>query len=197
MPEDTPTQPVTKVETPDKKDLNTLLESIEKSLSEGNPVLIRQAYDLALAQYPTSSFLWLTYAQYESRLHNYTELEAIFSRHLRQSLDVPFWSLYLRHVRWVAATDSSHDDGVIKAYELAVSQIGLDFEAGPIWNEYLHALKSQIANGLLEQQQQMETIRRTFHRVLQIPIQGLEVLWSDYEAWETQLNKLTVHIQCI
>lgn len=86
----------------------------------------------------------MAYAQYESRLHNYTELEAIFSRHLRQSLDVSFWSLYLRHVRWVAATESSPDnEGVIKAYELAINQVGLDFEAGPIWNEYLHVLKSQ------------------------------------------------------
>lgn len=40
----------------------------------------------------------------------------------------------------------------------------------------------------------METIRKTYHRVLQIPIQGLEALWNDYEAWETQLNKLTVHL---
>ena len=87
-------------------DLNTLLESIEKSLLDGNPDSIRRAYDHALVQHPKNPILWLSYAQYESRLHNYSELEAIFGRHLRQSLDVAFWTLYLRHVRWIAATES-------------------------------------------------------------------------------------------
>lgn len=57
MSEDSPasTQPVAEVKaSDDDHDLSTLLESIEKSLLDGNPVLIRQAYDLALAQYPTN-----------------------------------------------------------------------------------------------------------------------------------------------
>ena len=156
------------------------------------PNSIRRAYDSALAQHPNSPVLWLSYAQYESRLHNYSELETIFGRHLRQSLDISFWMLYLRHVRWIAATESPvGDEGVIEAYELAVNQVGLDYEAGCIWNEYIHLLKSRTGSGLLEQQQLMEAVRKAYHRTLQIPVQGLEALWNDYEAWEMQLNKLT------
>lgn len=56
MPEDTPTttQPAAEVEASENADLDTSLESIEKSLVDGNPVLIRQAYDLALIQHPTN-----------------------------------------------------------------------------------------------------------------------------------------------
>lgn len=109
------------------------------------------------------SSLWYAYAQYECRLHNWPELEAIFGRCLLQTYSVRFWQLYLRHIRLKAylleqqgnriAEDGSSEemtvdvvqqarDMVVKAFELAVNQVGMDYEALPIWNDYLAFLRS-------------------------------------------------------
>ena len=46
--------PAAKEKAPSVSDLNSLLESIDKCLSDGDPTMIRQAYDLALVQHPTN-----------------------------------------------------------------------------------------------------------------------------------------------
>ena len=85
-------------------DLNTLLESIEKSLLEGNPDAIRRAYDHALVQHPKNPILWLSYAQYESRLHNYSEL----GNHFWSSLEAILGCLLLDVVLEACSMDCGY-----------------------------------------------------------------------------------------
>jgi energy-converting hydrogenase Eha subunit F len=43
-----------------------------------------------------------------------------------------------------------------------------------------------------EEQQKMDALRKVYHRAVQIPLENVEVLWKDYEAFENGLNKITV-----
>lgn len=38
----------------------------------------------------------------------------------------------------------------------------------------------------------MDALRKVYHRAVQIPIENVEQIWSELEAFETQLNKITV-----
>lgn len=37
----------------------------------------------------------------------------------------------------------------------------------------------------------MDALRKVYHRAVQIPLDNLEALWSDFESFETGLNKIT------
>jgi cleavage stimulation factor subunit 3 len=38
----------------------------------------------------------------------------------------------------------------------------------------------------------MDALRKVYHRAVQIPLDNVERLWSELEAFETQLNRITV-----
>lgn len=164
---ETPEQAAAPEEQPHKTP-QQLLDAIDQALANGDATPIRQAYDAALLFFPTSSSLWYAYAQYEYRLHNWPELEAIFGRCLLQTCSVRFWQLYLRHIRLKAhlleqqggktvedgnteevAVDvvQQAKDMVVKAFELAINQVGMDYEAFPIWSDYLAFLRSLPVQG--------------------------------------------------
>lgn len=39
----------------------------------------------------------------------------------------------------------------------------------------------------------MDQLRKIYHKALQIPLENIEQLWSDYESFEAGLNRITVH----
>ena len=41
----------------------------------------------------------------------------------------------------------------------------------------------------------MDALRRVFQRAVQIPLENVEILWKDYEAFERGLNQITVRVQ--
>lgn len=43
-----------------------------------------------------------------------------------------------------------------------------------------------------EEQQKMDALRRIYQRAVQIPLESLEQMWSEYNAFEVGLNKITV-----
>jgi len=38
----------------------------------------------------------------------------------------------------------------------------------------------------------MDAVRKAYHRAVQIPLDNVERLWQELEAFETNLNKITV-----
>lgn len=38
----------------------------------------------------------------------------------------------------------------------------------------------------------MDALRKVYHRAVQIPLENVEGLWKEYEAFENALNKITV-----
>jgi cleavage stimulation factor subunit 3 len=43
----------------------------------------------------------------------------------------------------------------------------------------------------LEEQQKMDALRKVYHRAVQIPLDNVERLWQELEAFETNLNRIT------
>lgn len=70
--------------------------------------------------------------------------------------------------------------------------MGQDKDSSDIWAEYIQFIKSGAANSTWEEQQKMDTLRKVYQRAVQIPLENVEILWKDYEAFENSLNKITV-----
>jgi hypothetical protein len=43
-----------------------------------------------------------------------------------------------------------------------------------------------------EEQQKMDVVRKAYHRAVQIPLDNVERLWQELEAFKTALRKITV-----
>ena len=48
------------------------------------------------------------------------------------------------------------------------------------------------ASGTWEQQQVMDSIRKAYQKAVTIPLTNVEQIWTEYNHWEQNLNKLTV-----
>lgn len=169
------------------------MEGLYEALSKGNIEETRENYDKLLAAHPTSGLLWYSYAQFEYRLNNTPELEAIFAGALKNVLDLRLWRLYLQHVRRINRTIPSADSAaiVMKAYEFCLSNIGHDIYSGATWLEYVEWLKGLgMPESDYERQGRIDQLRKVYVRALSIPLDGLEHIWHSYDHFETTHNKV-------
>ena len=83
-------------------------------------------------------------------------------------------------------------DTVTKSYEFALQHVGQDKDSAEIWSEYIQFVKSGQTSSTWEEQQKMDALRKIYQRAVQIPLENVEILWKDYEAFENTLNKITV-----
>ena len=83
-------------------------------------------------------------------------------------------------------------DTVTKAYEFALQHVGQDKDSAEIWSEYIQFVKSGQTSSTWEEQKKMDALRKIYQRAVQIPLENVEILWKDYEAFENSLNKITV-----
>lgn len=126
-------------------------------------------------------------------------VEQIFSRCLLSVTDVDLWSVYLDYVRRInnIATDTSGAarSTISQAYEFVLNNIGIDREAGRIWQEYIAFVKSgpgHIGGSGWQDQQKMDHLRKVYQNAICIPVQGVDTIWQEYNAFEMGLNKVTV-----
>ncbi|SGY68797.1 BQ5605_C004g02920 [Microbotryum silenes-dioicae] len=106
---------------------------------------------------------------------------------------------------------------IAKSFEFALQHVGQDREAGGLWTEYLEFLKEgSVSNvyrrgltlsrwrsarcGLFleqgrgsqwEDQQRMDALRKVLQSAVQIPVENVEQIWQEYNAFENNLSKLT------
>ncbi|KAG5223273.1 mRNA 3'-end-processing protein [Salix suchowensis] len=78
-----------------------------------------------------------------------------------------------------------------KSYEFALAHIGHDKDSGSIWSDYIEFLKAGETSSTWEEQQKMDALRKVYHRAVQIPLDNVERLWQDLEAFEVSLNRIT------
>ncbi|GJJ07957.1 hypothetical protein Clacol_002164 [Clathrus columnatus] len=166
---------------------NRLIDLAEES---GDLEKIKQAYESLLSAYPNIADAQIAYLEHFMQPGLYPHAEALFNRFLRPSPSVQLWKFYLTYVRRMNA-DPSTRDMVIKAYEFSLLYIGQDKDSSEIWREYLDFLKAGETHNTWEEQQKMDALRRVYQRVVQIPLENLEQLWSEYNAFEVGLNKIT------
>ncbi|THU98597.1 Suf-domain-containing protein [Dendrothele bispora CBS 962.96] len=157
----------------------------------GETKMIRTAYEALLKQYPNSWSAQIAYINHFLNKPNTFKLaEDLFKRFLRGSSSVELMRFYLTYVRRIN-TDPATRDTVRKAYEFALGLVGQDRDSGDMWADYINFLNAGPADSTWEGQQKMDALRRTYTRAVQIPLDNLEKLWSDYESFETRLNRIT------
>lgn len=98
------------------------------------------------------------------------------------------------------------------AFEFALSHVGHDRRAGEIWSEYIAFLREapvrsspsfpestsrltspiEKTRGNWEDQQKMDSLRKAFQRAVQAPVNNVEAIWQEYNAFENNLSKMTV-----
>lgn len=89
-------------------------------------------------------------------------------------------------------TDPNSRSTIRKAYEFALQHIGQDKDSGEVWKDYIDFLKATETHTTWDAQQRMDALRSAYHRAVVIPIDNVEALWRELDAFETNLNKITV-----
>ncbi|KAF8528207.1 Suf-domain-containing protein [Hysterangium stoloniferum] len=166
---------------------NRLIDLAEES---GDLATVKDAYESLLQAYPNTVRFFLFLLRHYLHPGLFPNAEALFSRFLRPSPSVPFWKFYLTYVRRMNK-DPSTRQTIIKSYDFALLYIGQDKDSGAIWREYIDFVKAGETHTTRDEQHKMDALRRLYQRAVQIPLDILEQLWSEYNAFEIALNKIT------
>ncbi|CAG7852297.1 mRNA 3'-end-processing protein RNA14 [Serendipita indica DSM 11827] len=174
-------------------------ELINIAEDSGDYKMINDAYTALLKVYPNTVHAQIAFFRHAQRAHpigkpKSTEPDPIptpqtlFSQWLKQSPEIEMWKLYLDYVR---ANQASPRDVIKKAYEFALRFVGQDREAGEIWKDYIEYIKADPTSNDREAQEKMDLLRSVYRRAVQIPLDNLEQLWREWDAFENGLNKIT------
>ncbi|KAJ7197027.1 Suf-domain-containing protein [Mycena pura] len=164
---------------------------IDHAETSGDISRIRQAYDALLKQYPNNPYAQAAYINhFLDNPVTFSEAEELLNKFLRTSPAVDLWKCYLNYVRRTNPGPAIRET-MRKAYDFALNHIGHDRDSGFIWAEYIQFLNAAETTTTWDTQQKMDGLRKVYHRAVQIPLDNVEKLWSELEAFETGLNKIT------
>ncbi|KAJ7786784.1 Suf-domain-containing protein [Mycena olivaceomarginata] len=168
---------------------------IEVAETSRDILQIREAYDALLKQYPNTASAQTAYIKHfleSPSLFAPNDAEELFKKFLKPSPSVELWKLYLHYVcRMKVGT--GNPETVHKAFDFALSHIGQDRDSGSIWAEYIQFLNQVETSNPREAQQKMNALRKVYHRAVQTPLDNVEQLWTQFQAFEMGLNKITAN----
>ncbi|KZP19108.1 Suf-domain-containing protein [Athelia psychrophila] len=171
----------------DPEGWNRLVDLAENS---GTLEEVKGAYDALLEVYPNTAQAQIAYIGHYADAGLFTDAQKLFRGALLASPAVELWRFYLTYVR--RRNPGPEKRGVIRdAYEFALTRIGHDKDSGEIWMDYIQFLRAGEAATTWDEQQKMDALRKVYHRAVQIPLENIEQLWSELEAFESNLNKIT------
>ncbi|KAJ7050847.1 Suf-domain-containing protein [Mycena amicta] len=146
---------------------------------------IRKAYDALLKQYPNNPSAQAAYINhFLVNKATSSEAEELLNKFLRTSPAVDLW-------RCTNQQGTQTRETIRKAFEFALNHIGQDRDSGFIHAAYIKFLNEAETTTTWDTQQKMDGLRKVYHRAVQIPLDNVEKLWSDLEAFEMALNKIT------
>ncbi|CAH0476750.1 unnamed protein product [Peronospora belbahrii] len=150
----------------------------------------RKYYETFLTQFATSGRWWKLYAEHELREKQYDRVQEIIKKSLMQLRcpNVDLWRFYLDFTKVVklgVAVDSKDLAAIatarqlmVDAFELAIERVGGSIHAAPIWQMYLTFLQED------QDPQAFLNVRKLYHRMVMVPLIGMETIWRDYEKFE-------------
>lgn len=126
-------------------------------------------------------------------------MENIFNRALNMMSSLQLWTMYVEHIRRIHNTTTDRTGNARstthQAFRFALDRIGMDKDAGKLWQDYIQFVKSWpgvLGDNSWQSQQKMDELRKIYREAIAIPTQSLNVLWKEYDHFETGLNKMTV-----
>jgi len=128
---------------------------------------------------------------------DFVAAEALFNRSLTNVPNVRLWTVYLDYIR--RRNDVNDPSGqarvtVQRSYEFVLDNVGIDKDAGKLWQDYIDFIKfgpGKIGGSGWQDQQKMDLLRKAYTKALCIPISNINALWKDYDQFENSLNKAT------
>ncbi|KDR71055.1 hypothetical protein GALMADRAFT_254221 [Galerina marginata CBS 339.88] len=156
----------------------------------GNIEKISTAYEALLKQYPNNATAQIHYITHFTNEQATDKVEELFKKFLVRSPCVELWAFYLTYVRRLNSGPSQRDP-IRMSYEFALNHVGQDKDSGQLWNDYIQFLQAGEAATTWDQQQKMDSLRKIYHRAVQIPLDNVERLWQELETFETGLNRIT------
>ncbi|KAH0563131.1 hypothetical protein GP486_002300 [Trichoglossum hirsutum] len=158
----------------------------------------RKAYERFFKVFPMAAEQWVAYANMELGNNNFWHVEQIFSNALLKVPNVQLWSVYMDYVRrrnnLTTDTVGTARTIISQAYDFVLENVGQDRDSGRIWQDYVAFIKSGpgvVGGTSWQDQQKMDLLRKAYQRAICIPIQGVDILWKEYDAFEKGLNKIT------
>jgi len=132
---------------------------------------------------------------------NFAGAESVFGKSLLSVLSVQLWTIYLNYIRrrndLTSDVSGSARTTVSQAYDFVLANIGIDSQAGRIWQEYIQFIRSapgQIGGSSWQDQQKMDQLRKAYQRAINVPMSTLNSIWKEYDQFEMGLNKITVSL---
>ncbi|GAA5860469.1 hypothetical protein JCM3774_000433 [Rhodotorula dairenensis] len=182
----------------DPLDGQAQLALLHDAESKGDLERTREVYERFLSVFPDAAEQWISYCNLELAHNLFDRVEALFGRCCRTSTSVDLWRFYLDYIRRVNPIHSANIEAakaarsvIGAAFDFAITHVGHDRRAGEIWSEYLAFLREAPTKGTWEEQQKMDQLRKAYQRAVQAPINNVESIWQEYNAFENNLGKLT------
>jgi cleavage stimulation factor subunit 3 len=134
----------------------------------------------------------------ESHLDEFGRIERIFERSILACPHVALWTTYINYIRRRNPTNDPASNArqiITTVYEFVLENVGIDFNSGKIWLEYLEFIKSGpgvLGGSNWQDMQKMDTLRKAFQRAIAVPTGATLEIWREYDRFELGLNKATV-----
>lgn len=155
---------------------------------------VRQLYENCLKVFQTSEEIYYKYIEYEFKQKDNGNVESLYNRSVARAHSVKLWRLYIQYVTSknnLITGGQEARDVVLKSYEVALRSIGIDLDAGGLWEEYLKFVEQWNPISQWEEQHKVELKRKIYKQCVVIPLHRLEKLWGMYTDFENSSGNIT------
>ncbi|CAG8461935.1 4854_t:CDS:10 [Funneliformis mosseae] len=168
-------------------DTEAWLALLDELKEKGDTNKIRETYKSFTDKFPTVSRQWIEYLNFELSQDDKSKVQELYPKSFRYSISVELAKHYIENVRnQVEASIPPETDpigSIISIYKYALNHVGLDIEAGIIWQDYLNFL-----NNLEPTDNILSELRDAYKQALKIPLNNIEEIWKSYKKNEKKLN---------
>jgi len=166
---------------------NAMIRECQKKprIEEQRPTL-----DAFLEVFPTAARQWKYYIEREMHFKHYERVESLFQKCLLSCLDIELWRLYLSYIKMVKRGTKEERSSVSEAYQFVLKHMGQHLQSRAIWAQYIQWLKDAPSNQSNEFANRIERVRAAYQKAVVSPIEGVDLLWRDYDQWENANHKV-------
>lgn len=126
-------------------------------------------------------------------------METLFNKSLLKVLNIELWTIYINYIRRrnsMTQGDVSTAYKIInQAFSFALDTIGMDKDAGRLWQDYIGFLKTgpgTVGGAGWQDGAKVDTLRAAYQKALAIPTESVTPIWREYDTFETGLSKINV-----
>lgn len=155
--------------------------------SERDLAKIAATYDMCLEYYPDSAAVQIAYLRHYLSPELFSTAVAKFNQFLKTNAQsVELWRYYWDCFRKNPRKDPDIVKQIHHTYEIALNKVGWDKDSGEIWKGHIQFLKERSD---WDENTRRDALRKVYHRAVQIPIDNVESLWQELEAFENGINR--------